>query len=57
MTLAEFYRQQEAEEIALAEKYERVPEDQQKAAGAREARRVAEYYRRLAEQAELEGKR
>ncbi len=56
MTLAEFYRQQEAEEIALAEKYERVPEDQQKAAGAREARRVAEYYRKLAERAELEGK-
>ena len=55
MSLAEYYRQQEAEEIALAEKYERVPEDLQKAAGAREARRAAEYYRKLAEKAERRG--
>ena len=52
MTLAEFYRQKAKEEIELAKYYERVPEDQQKAAGAREARANAANYLRLAAEAE-----
>ena len=56
MTLAEFYRKQEAEQIALAKRYERCPEDKQKAAGARDARKAAEFYRKLAEEEEREGK-
>lgn len=49
MKMSEYYRQREAEEMALAARYERCPEDAQKAAGAKEARRQAEWYRAQAE--------
>ena len=50
--MAEFFHMKEKEAIDLAERYERCPEDQQKAAGAREAREAAEFYRKLAEKEE-----
>jgi hypothetical protein len=55
MTLAEFYRQKAKEEIDLAKYYERIPEDTQKAAGAREARANAAFYLKMAEEAEKKG--
>ena len=53
-TMAEFWRQKEAEALALAKYYERVPEDKQKAAGARQARADAAFYRKLAEEEEAQ---
>lgn len=52
--MIEIWKHLEAEEIALAKYYERVPEDKQKAAGAREARQKAAFYRKLIEEAEAE---
>ena len=52
LELAEFFRRKEKEAIELARYYERVPEDQQKAAGARDARKAAEFYKKLAEKEE-----
>lgn len=52
--MAEFWRQKEAEALALAKYYERVPEDKQKAAGARQARADAAFYRKLAEEEEAQ---
>ncbi len=49
MSEYEFWKSKEREAIALARYYERVPEDQQKAAGAREARKQAEFCRKMAE--------
>jgi hypothetical protein len=54
MSMAEYFRMKEAEAIAEAKRYERCPEDLQKAAGAREARRMAAFFRQQAEIAELE---
>lgn len=50
MKMSEYYRGRMEEELELARRYERCPEDQQKAAGAKDARRAAEYYRNLMEQ-------
>jgi len=52
MSMKEYWIRKEAEELALARYYERVPEDQQKAAGAREARKAAEFAQRMAEKCE-----
>ena len=56
MSMAEFFRMKEKEAVELAKRYERCPEDQQKAAGAKEAREAAEFYRKLAEKEEGEQK-
>ena len=48
--MREYYLSRAKEWLDLAKQYERCPEDQQKAAGAKEARENAEYYIRLAEQ-------
>lgn len=54
MKTSEYYRQREAEWLDLARYYGRVPEDAQKASGAKEAREQAAYYRAQAEAAEAE---
>ena len=51
MEMSTYYKQQMEEALELARKYERCPEDEQKAAGAADARRTAEYYRNLMEEA------
>ena len=49
--MIELYRQKMEEALELARRYERCPEDKQKAAGAKEAREEAEFYRNLMEEA------
>lgn len=50
----EYWMRRYNEEIDLAKRYERCPEDMQKAQGAREARANAEYYYKCAEEAKAE---
>lgn len=52
MSIAEYYRLKEQEMIQLAQRYERCPEDEQKAEGARQARKDAAFFRRMAEKEE-----
>lgn len=54
MKYSEYLRQRAAEYLTEARRYERCPEDRQKAEGAKEMRRWAEEYTRQAEQAEAE---
>ena len=53
-TLAAMFREKAEEQLALARRYERCPEDQQKAAGAVEARKAAAFYLKQAEAAEVD---
>ena len=48
--MATFCRRKIEEALDLARYYERVPEDLQKAAGARQARKDAEYWQRRLEE-------
>lgn len=50
MNMAEFFKAKEQECIELAKRYERCPEDRQKAEGARQARKEADFYHKMAEQ-------
>jgi len=56
MKMSEYYRQREAEALKEARYYERVPEDLQKAEGAKQMRKWAAQYRKMAEDAEAEEK-
>ena len=54
LSIKNLYLQREAEYMELARRYERCPEDQQKAAGAAEAREQAAYYHDMAERESAE---
>ena len=56
MKMSEYYREREAEALREARYYERVPEDLQKAEGAKQMRQWAAQYRKMAEEAEAEEK-